>query len=312
LGASVIAWIFPGQGSQFVGMGARLSSDAARETFADARDVLGWDVRSVCVEGPPDALGETEVSQPAILTMSVAVAEALRVAGSTPDLVAGHSVGEFAALVSARAMSFKDALRAVTARASAMARAGRDRPGSMAAILGLPLEDVERACATARGVVSVAAINAATQIVVTGERHAVDHVAEATRAAGARRVIPLDVSVAAHSPLMETAADELRRALEHVSIRPPAVPFVSCVSGSPAADPSEIAGLLCAALTRRVRWAETVHALRAAGSHRFLEIGPGRILSGLVRSILPEPDVAAVGDDDAIELAGELTGGRAR
>ncbi|MEX2558167.1 MAG: ACP S-malonyltransferase [Actinomycetota bacterium] len=311
----MIAWIFPGQGSQFVGMGAHLSSDAARETFADARDVLGWDVRSVCVDGPSEALGETQVSQPAILTLSVAIAESLRATGSSPDVVAGHSVGEFAVLVAARAMSFEDALRTVTARARAMARAGRERPGGMAAILGLSLQDVERACAAARGVVSVAGINAPTQIVVSGECDAVDQVAEAARTSGARRVIPLDVSVAAHSPLMETAADELRRALEHVSIHSPAVPFVSCVSGSPAADPSEIAGLLCAALTRPVRWVETVHALRAAGTSRFLEIGPGRILSGLVRSILPEPepDAAAIGDDDGIELlAGELTGGRAR
>jgi [acyl-carrier-protein] S-malonyltransferase len=309
----VIAWIFPGQGSQFVGMGTYLSSDAARQTFADARDVLGWDVRSVCVDGPSDALGETEVSQPAILTMSVAVAEAMRATGSAPDLVAGHSVGEFAALVAARAMSFEDALRAVTARASAMARAGREHPGGMAAILGFPLEEVEQACRTARGVVRVAAINTATQIVISGERDAVDHVVEAARSAGARRVVPLDVSVAAHSPLMETAAEELKRALEHVSIHSPAVPFVSCVSGSPVADPNEIAGLLCEALTCPVRWVETVRALRATGSGRFLEIGPGRILSGLVRSILPGSDVAAVADDDSIGLvAGELTGGRVR
>ena len=309
----MIAWIFPGQGSQFVGMGAHLSSEAARETFADARDVLGWDVRSVCRDGPSEVLGETEVSQPAILTVSVAVAETLRSAGSTPDLVAGHSVGEFAALVAARAMSFEDALRAVTTRARAMARAGREHPGGMAAILGFPFEDVEQACGTARGTVTVAAINAATQIVVSGERDAVDHVAEAARSAGARRVISLDVSVAAHSPLMEAAADELRRALEHVAIEVPVVPFVSCVSGNREEDPRRIARLLCAALTGPVRWVDSVHVLRAAGATRFLEIGPGRVLSGLVRSILPEADVAAAGDDDAIALlAGELTGRRAR
>lgn len=307
----MIAWIFPGQGSQSVGMGGHLSGDAAREIFAEARDVLGWDVRSVCIEGPSDLLGATEVSQPAILTVSVAAAESLRAAGSIPDVVAGHSVGEFAALVAARAMSLEDALRAVTARASAMAGAGRDRAGGMAAILGLELDDVERACSTAGGMVSVAAVNAATQIVVSGERDAVDRAAEAARAAGARRVIPLDVSVAAHSPLMETAADGLKRALRHVSIAPPVVPFVSCVSGSPEADPFEISGLLCEAMTRPVRWVETVHALDAAGTTRFLEIGPGRVLSGLVRSILPQPDVASIGDDDAIELlTGELTGGR--
>ena len=294
-------------------MGGHLSSDAALGTFADARDVLGWDVRSVCIDGPADALGETEVSQPAILTVSVAVAESLRATGSTPDLVAGHSVGEFAALVVAGAISFEDALRAVTVRASAMARAGRERPGGMAAILGLSHEDVENACGIAPGFVSVATINAPTQIVVSGERHAVELVTEAARAAGARRVIPLDVSVAAHSPLMETAAQELRRVLEQVSIHPPAVPFVSCGSGGPAADPGEIAGLLCAALTRPVRWVETVHALCAAGAGRFVEVGAGRVLSGLVRSILSEPDVTPIGDDDAIELlAGELTGGRAR
>lgn len=307
------AWIFPGQGSQFVGMGVHLSSEAADRTFANARDVLGWDVRSACIEGPTNVLGATEVSQPAILTVSVAVAETLRAAGVSPDVVAGHSVGEFAALVTARAISFEDAVRAVSARASAMARAGTNRPGGMAAILGLSTDDVERACTTAGGVVGIAAINAATQIVISGERNAVDRTAEAARAAGARRVIPLDVSVAAHSPLMDSAAEELRRALEHVRMLPPAVPFVSCVSGRLETDPSEIVGLLCSAMTRPVRWVQTVHALDAKGTGRFLEIGPGRVLSGLVRSILPQADAVSISDDDSIGLvAGELTGSRAR
>ncbi len=308
----MIAWIFPGQGSQFAGMGAGLSSEFARDTFAIARDVLGWDVRWACVEGPATSLGRTEVSQPAILTVSVAVAETLKASGALPDVIAGHSVGEFAALVVAQAVSFEDALRAVAVRGDAMARAGKQRPGSMTAILGLTLERVERVCEEAAGEVQVASINAPTQIVVSGQRDAVAAAAERARAAGARRVVPLDVSVAAHSSLMRPAADELRRALQRVSIRKPVTPFVSCVTGAREEDPDQITELLCRALTAPVRWVDAVRAIGADGTHRFIEVGPGRVLCGLVRSILPDPEVTPIGDDESIrDLAGALTGGRA-
>lgn len=296
----MIVWVFPGQGSQSVGMGTGLKSEAARETFAIANEVLGWDVRAACLEGTEASLGETKTSQPAILTVSVAAARSLEACGSFPDAVAGHSVGEFAALVAARAMSFEDALRAVTARADAMARAGRAASGGMAAILGLALDDVERLCRDVGGHVGIAAINGRAQIVISGERDVVEAVAVAARAAGARRVIPLNVSVAAHSTLMEPASVQLKRALESVSIRPPRVPFVSCVSGGLERDPSEISDLLCGALTRPVRWVDTVEALAEIGATGFREVGPGRVLTGLVRGILPDANVTPVGDDEAI------------
>jgi [acyl-carrier-protein] S-malonyltransferase len=294
-------------------MGAGLSSEPARATFAIANDVLGWDVRHACLEDPDHVLASTETSQPAILTVSVAVARSLQAAGRSPDAVAGHSVGEFAALVAAEAMSFEDALHAVTARANAMARAGREQQGGMAAVLGLALGDVERVCRTVAGDVGIAAVNGPMQIVVSGGRDAVDAVAGAARAAGARRVIPLDVSVAAHSTLMAPATAELRGALERSNVVAPRVPFVSCVSGRVEDDPAQISDLLCGALTRPVRWVDTVRELGEAGATRFYELGPGRVLTGLVRGILPDAKVAPVGDDDAIAgLLSELVGDRKR
>ncbi|MGH2785970.1 MAG: ACP S-malonyltransferase [Actinomycetota bacterium] len=305
------AWIFPGQGSQFVGMGAGLGSEAARETFTIAKEVLGWDVRAVCLEGPQDVLAATEAAQPAILTVSVAAARSLEAAGSFPDVVAGHSVGEFAALVAAHALSFEDALRAVCARADAMAAAGRITTGGMAAILGLRPDEVEDACTRAGGEVGVAAINAPTQVVVSGESNAVEELTTAARNAGARRVIPLDVSVAAHSTLMEPAAAALEEALARATILPPIVPFVSCVVGRAVDDPVEISELLSDALTRPVRWVDTIHALEGIGALRFFEVGPGRVLAGLMRGIIRDAETTAVGDDDAIaRLTGALAGDR--
>ena len=310
----MIAWIFPGQGSQTPGMSSRLSGGAARETFRIANGVLGWDVRSLCEEGSQEDLGATEVSQPALLTMSVAVARTLQAEGSFPDAVAGHSVGEFAALVVAGAISFEDALRAVAVRANAMAEAGRERPGSMAAILGLGADRVESVCCgSVGGIVGIAAINAPQQIVISGEVSAVAAAGESARAAGARRVIVLDVSVAAHSPLMEPAGIELGHVLASTTMREPIVPFVSCVGGTVKDDAAEIAALLCDALTRPVLWVETVRALSALGADRFLEVGPGKVLTGLVRSILPDANAMPVGSDDAIaRLTGRLAGERSR
>ncbi|HJR18233.1 MAG TPA: ACP S-malonyltransferase [Actinomycetota bacterium] len=307
----MLGWVFPGQGSQFVGMGAGLASGVARETFDIANDVVGRDIRSACLNGPVAVLGATEICQPAILTVSVAAARSLEAVGLFPDVVAGHSVGEFAALVAARAISFEDALRAISARADAMAAAGRETPGAMAAILGLDREAVEAACRATGRTVGVAAINGPSQIVISGERGAVDLAAESARNHGARRVIPLDVSVAAHSLLMEPAKVGLREALDEVSIRAPRVPFVSCVVGRVVDDPIEIADLLCEALTCPVRWVETTRAMWDSTADRFYEVGPGKVLTGLMRGILPEAEIAPVGHDDAIaELSGSFVGGR--
>lgn len=305
----MIGWVFPGQGSQFVGMAAGLDTDPAREAFHVAREVLGWDVRSVCMDGPDGLLSSTEVAQPAILTASVAAARALEATGLLPDVIAGHSVGEFAALVAARAFSLEDAVRVVGTRAELMARAGRAQRGRMAAVIGLPPARVKELCDREPGIVRVATINTADQIVISGQAAVVEHVGEAARAAGARRVIPLAVSVAAHSPLMATAAKGLHEALAGVSILEPVIPFASCISGRVEDDPAEIKRLLAAGVTRTVDWPVCVAALQREGADTFVEVGPGRVLAGLIRRLLPEATVTSVGDTaGAVGLANELAG----
>ena len=305
----MISWVFPGQGSQSVGMGEG-EAQPAIETWEIAREILGWDLRSVCLHGPAELLASTTVAQPAILTASVAAGRALEATGLMPDLVAGHSVGELAALVVARALSFEEALHVVMVRASAMARAGGDRPGSMAALIGLPAERVTTICSETPGVVVVANVNTADQIVISGEDAAVQTAGEIARAAGARRVIPLAVSVAAHSPLMRPAAEELERALASVTLLEPAIPFASCITGDFVSAPDEIKRELVRAMTDPVDWVACVETLRAAGTDLFVEVGPGRVLSGLVRRIVPDAHIASVSDEAAaISLAHDLDTG---
>lgn len=306
----MIVWVFPGQGSQFVGMGAGLDVAAAREAFEAARDVLGWDVRSVCLHGPEELLGSTEVSQPAILTVSVAAARSLEANGLLPDLVAGHSVGEFAALVAARTISFEDALGVVRARAEAMAQAGRNAPGRMAAVIGLAREWLEEICPGIAGVVGVATVNGPDQVVISGEIDAVEAAAQAARAAGARRVIPLSVSVAAHSPLMTPAAEAVRRVLEGVVLLPPLVPFASGVAGRIMNEPSEIGASLVRAVAEPIDWPACISALQREGAETFVEVGPGSVLSGLTRRLVPEASLFQVFDDEAsARLANQLASG---
>lgn len=293
----MIAWTFPGQGSQFVGMGAGLDSGPACDVFDAAHAVLGWDVRSVCRQGPAELLGSTEVSQPAILTASVAASRSLEACGVLPDLVAGHSVGEYAALVVARALSLEDALRVVGVRAHAMAEAGKETPGRMAAVIGLPRDELEEICSRAQGVVAVASVNASDQVVISGETTAVRVAGEQALAAGARRVIPLSVSVAAHSPLMASAAGPVSRALQSAALLPPRVSFASGVRGRLLSDPPAIERSLVHALTAPVDWTAAVTALQDSGASSFVEVGPGMVLSGLLRRIAPGIQVAQVFDD---------------
>ena len=305
----MISWVFPGQGSQSVGMATGEAQPAA-ETWETAREILGWDLRSVCMHGPAELLASTTVAQPAILTASVAAARALEATGLIPDLVAGHSVGELAALVVARALTFEDALRVVTVRAGAMARAGEDRPGSMAAVIGMPAGRVATICSETPGIVVVANVNTADQIVISGEESAVRAAGESARAAGARRVIPLAVSVAAHSPLMRPAAEELERALASVTLLEPAIPFASCITGYFVSAPEEIKRELARAMTNPVDWPACVETLHVAGTDLFVEVGPGRVLSGLVRRIVPDARIASVPDESgAISLAQNLAAG---
>jgi [acyl-carrier-protein] S-malonyltransferase len=308
----MIAWIFPGQGSQAAGMAAKLESPAAFGVFESAGEAIGWNVRAACVEWSDEQLAPTVVAQPAILATSLAAAATLAERGLQPDLVAGHSVGELAALVVAGCLEPRDACRLVGIRATAMAGAGEAQAGSMAAILGLDPETVADLCASAIGEVVVANINAPGQVVVSGESAAVAIVCASARAAGARRVIPLNVSVAAHSPAMRPAEDALRDALGGVEIRAPHVPFFSCSAAARLHDPRSIAASLAAGITRPVRWTETVGAMTAAGADHFVEVGPGEVLTGLIRRIAPDARTAHVGSDAEVEsLALALEGASA-
>src|SRR5439155_12890709 len=276
----MIAWVFPGQGSQFVGMSEGLTDGPARATWEAARGVLGWDAYSVCAHGPAELLAATEVAQLAILSVSVAGQRASEATGLLPDIVAGHSVGEFAALVAARALSFEDAISVVGVRAEAMATASRGHDGEMAALIGLDAEAVQRVCDDANGTVVVANINAPGQVVISGDREAVAAAIEAARAAGARKAIPLSVSVAAHSPLMRDAAPALKRALAGVSISRPSIPFASSTEGRLIEDPAEIREALVSALTSPVDWPRCVKAMTDYGARAFVEVGPGHVLTG--------------------------------
>jgi [acyl-carrier-protein] S-malonyltransferase len=297
----MIAWIFPGQGSQFIGMASGLRSAAASDVFAAAERVLGWDVAVATRDRSDEWLRNTEVAQPAIFTVSVAAARSLEARGPFPSVVAGHSVGEFAALATARAISFEDGLRAVVERGEAMAAAGREHDGGMAAVIGLPLAEVERTCEAFAPDVVVANVNAPGQVVISGARAALDGCSSAMRAAGARTVIPLPVSVAAHSPLMRPARATLSNALTRATFRDPDVPFVSGLSGLVHVGASELPGLLAGAVTGRVRWTDCVATIAGIGARHLVEIAPGRVLSGLVRHIDRTMRVDQAGTDEEID-----------
>ena len=293
-----IAWIFPGQGSQAAGMGQDLYDQfpAARAVFEEADAVLGFALSRLCFEGPAETLTETENAQPALLTMSVAVLAALgweSEPGDTqprtvpdPAFVAGHSLGEYSALVAARAMSFPTALRLVRRRGELMAAA---TDGTMAAIIGLDMERLEAACDEARalGPVVIANENAPGQLVISGANTAVARAGELAKAAGASRVVPLKVSAAFHSPLMAAAAGGLRDAIEQAPLQPATVPVIANVSAQPITDEPAIRAELIQQVTAPVRWIATVENMARAGVDRFVEIGPGTVLSGLVKRIVP-------------------------
>jgi [acyl-carrier-protein] S-malonyltransferase len=288
-------------------MAEGLNDQPARATWETARGVLGWDVLSVCAHGPAQLLDTTEVAQIAILTASVAAHGAIDATGLLPDMVAGHSVGEIAALVAARALSFEDALSVVKVRADAMAGAGKEHAGGMAALIGLDAGVVAEVCAAIEGTVVVANVNAPGQVVISGERDAVVAAIEGARAAGARRAIPLSVSVAAHSPLMTGASRTLARALADIKVDRPEIPFASSTEGRFIEDPDEIRDGLVNALTRPIDWPRCVGTMSDAGARAFVEAGPGHVLTGLNKRIVPDAYLSAVGNqDEAIALANHL------
>ncbi len=292
---SALAYIFPGQGSQRVGMGRALyeSSPAVRSFFQRAEALLDFPLIPLCFEGPEEALTETRHAQPALLVTSLAFWEWARSQGApAPTYLAGHSLGHFSALVAAGALDFEDALRLVRARAEAMQRAAVQQAGGMAAVIRLARPELERVCQRASAetgaYVGIANDNSPDQLVISGERRALERAMELAKDAGARRVVPLAVSGAFHSPLTRSAAEEFRAAADAVPIRPPAVPVISNVTARPLLDAAEIRADMVRQLTSPVRWTESVRFMVEAGVHCFVETGPGSVLSGLVSRIAPE------------------------
>ena len=280
------AYVFPGQGAQFPGMGQDLfeSSTVAQARFKQAEDILGFDIASVMFEGTPEQLKETKVTQPAIFLHSVILAECLG-AAFAPSMVAGHSLGEFSALVAAGSLSFEDGLRLVSARANAMQEACERQASTMAAVLGLDNDVVENISKATEGTVVAANYNCPGQLVVSGEVPAVEAACEAFTEAGARRAILLPVGGAFHSPLMEPAREKLAKAIADADIQPPRCPIYQNVSAEPTSDPELIRTQLVAQLTAPVRWTQTMEAMMADGASEMTEVGPGKVLQGLFKKV---------------------------
>ncbi len=279
------AYVFPGQGSQFPGMAKELYDGNAKgkELLEKANDILGFRITDIMFEGTPDDLKATRVTQPAIFLHSVVLAKCYE--GFRPDMVAGHSLGEFSALAAAEAISFEDALRLVYIRATQMQICCEKVPGTMAAIVGLPDEKVEEICSSCEGIVIPANYNCGGQVVISGEKTAVEQACEKAKAEGAKRALPLAVSGAFHSPLMEPARVELGKAIEETRIVEPICPIYQNVSAQAVTDPQTIKKNLLAQLTSPVRWTQSVRNMLADGADYFMEIGPGTVLQGLVKRI---------------------------
>ena len=280
------AYVFPGQGAQFSGMGKELyeSSPEAKALMDKANDILGFRITDIMFAGTDEELKATKVTQPAIFIHSVALA--LCTPGlDRPDMVGGHSLGEFSALVAAGAVSFEDGLKLVAVRANEMQKCCEKVPGTMAAIIGLPTDKVEEICGSIEGVVIPANYNCDGQIVISGEKEAVLTACEACKQAGAKRALPLAVSGAFHSPLMEPARAELAKAIEATEVRAPRCPIYQNVTALPETDPVRIKENLLKQLTSPVRWTQSVKNMLADGATEFTELGPGTVLQGLVKRI---------------------------
>ena len=281
------AYVFPGQGAQFTGMGKDLydASPKAKGLIDSACDILGFDIRSIMFTGSADDLKQTRVTQPAVFIHSVAAAATIE--NFNPGMTAGHSLGEFSALVAAGAMSFEDGLRLVYARAMAMQKACEARPSTMAAIIGLPDELVEKVCDETDGIVVPANYNCPGQLVISGEIEAVDKACATLKDAGAKRALRLAVGGAFHSPLMEPARVELAEAIGRTEIKVPVCPVYQNVDAQPSTDPVVIKDKLLRQLTSPVRWTQTVLNMHRDGATEFVELGPGAVLQGLIKKCLP-------------------------
>lgn len=283
------AFVFPGQGAQFVGMGKDLYDNIplAKELFEQANQILGFSITDIMFNGTAEELKQTKVTQPAIFLHSVILAKALG-ADFKPDMVAGHSLGEFSALVAAGGLSFENGLRLVATRAMAMQKACEKQPSTMAAVLGLEDKIVEEICASIDGVVVPANYNCPGQLVISGSVEAVAEACEKLKAAGAKRALVLPVGGAFHSPLMEPARQELAKAINEAEFMTPICPIYQNVDAKPYTDPAKIKENLIAQLTSPVRWTQTVRNMIADGVTSYDELGPGNVLCGLVKKVNAE------------------------
>ena len=294
------AFVFPGQGAQFVGMGKDLyeSNDMAKQLFEKANDILGYRITDIMFEGTDEDLKQTKVTQPAVFLHSVISALCMG-EDFKPDMTAGHSLGEFSALVAAGALNFEDGLRLVYARAMAMQKACEAAPSTMAAIIGIDDDKVTEICQQVSnegiGVVVPANFNCPGQLVISGNVEAINEACSRIKAAGAKRALPLNVGGAFHSPLMQPAKDELQKAIEQTEVKTPKCPVYQNVDGKPHTDPVEIKQNLIAQLTSSVRWTQCVQNMIADGADDFTECGPGKALRGMIARINKE--VSAHGID---------------
>ena len=288
------AYVFPGQGAQFSGMGLDLyeNSPLAQELFEKANDILGFSITDIMFEGSAEDLKETKVTQPAIFLHSVILAKTLG-DNFKPDMVAGHSLGEFSALVANGALNFEDGLKLVSQRAQAMQKACELQPSTMAAVLGLDDDIVEKVCATTNGIVVAANYNCPGQLVISGEIDAINTACETLKEEGARRALVLPVGGAFHSPLMEPAREELAAAIENTTFNTPNCPIYQNVTASAINNETEIKTNLISQLTAPVRWTQSVQQMIADGATLFTEVGPGKVLQGLVKKINRETETAS-------------------
>ena len=289
------AFVFPGQGAQYPGMGKDLYENVAeaKELFEKANDILGFRITDIMFNGTDEQLRQTKVTQPAIFLHSVILAKSLG-AAFKPDMVAGHSLGEFSALVAAGALSFEDGLTLVSKRAAAMQKACEANPSTMAAVLALPDAKVEEICASVDGVVVPANYNCPGQLVISGSNEAIDAACALMLEAGAKRALKLSVGGAFHSPLMEPAKQELQAAIEAAPFAKPICPVYQNVDAKPYTDPAKIKTNLIAQLTAPVRWTQIVQNMIADGANEFVELGPGKVLAGLVGKINREVSVTSI------------------